>query len=44
MTEKLAEQGMRESLRRNHKLKEIRVVGKDFDIELKPGQKEVTRR
>ncbi len=45
MTEKLAEQGMKEAVKAYpNKLNEIRVVGKDFDISLKPGQKAVTRR
>jgi hypothetical protein len=43
MTEATAEKGMREALFHVRELKEIRIVGKDFDISLKPKQKQVTR-
>lgn len=43
MTEALALKGMRNAFRSAPKLKEIRIVGKDFDISLKPGQTKVKR-
>lgn len=44
MTEALAEKGMRDALKETRLLKEIRIVGKDFDISLKAGRQEKVKR
>jgi hypothetical protein len=43
MTEALAKDGMVQALFKNSKLKEIRIVGKDFDMSLKSGQQKLKR-
>lgn len=44
MNQKLAEKAMRQAVLKSPELKEIRIVGKDFDISLKAGRKEKINR